>query len=154
MADASRSESVGLADANGRVSTGEFRWEHLAEDRVRLMVVDHAGECWGGQGESLVAALYSLRLRMEGSGQKLLILAAARYGHPAQLNSGNYYRLRMRRTAVPWRMAGWLDPVPAEDVGTAAEQEAFFDAWGASFKWDAWLVALEQWLRDLWLRLR
>lgn len=124
MAVSSDTESVGLVDVNGQVSTCEFRREDLEGDGVRLTVVDRDGGCWVGQGESLVAALRDLHLRMEYDGRKLLILAAARYGHPAQTDSGNYYRLRMRRTAVPWRTAGWLDPAPAEDVGTVTAPRA------------------------------
>jgi hypothetical protein len=153
-----RDVTLDVLDAEG----GRVPWDFCCvkeEDRFRVTARGPGGVERHGVGEGWFDALRALRLALEGDGLRPLCVGSVVNAHQSGMLAGDgdgsvAYLLRRRRSPGLGEVAWIFDPAPAEDTGTVAEQDAFFESWAAEGPRYGPVRAAAGLAREYWHRLR
>ena len=146
-----------LDDAGGREPWDFLCFEH--EGRFEVTARGPGGVERKGLGEGWFDALRELRLVLESEGLRPLCVGSMVNAHQsAMLAIDGYgsvaYLLRRKRSPSVREVAWIFDPAGADDTGTVAEQDAFYEIWiaeGPRYGPGRMVAAL---VREYWHRLR
>ncbi len=144
-----------LDEAGGR-EPWDFRCTQ-SEDRFYVTACGPAGVERQGAGDDWFDALRELRLVLEGDGLRPLCVGAMVNAHQSGMLAGSSegsVAYLLRRRHPPKEVARIFDRASAEDTGTVAEQEAFFEAWATERRRYRLVGAATGLFREYWHRLR
>ncbi len=130
-----RQRQVTLVDQGGRRTVWQLTWQ-LSGDDYRVTLDGPTGRLESVERDYF-EALTAIRRQLEPAGWRIAVQGARRTTYPSgvlrdQGGARTVYELELGRPAQRQHRVITFDDADPADLGTIAEQEAFYDRWRSS----------------------